>query len=76
MQLGLVIVFVPGATPNKPASGLIANKCVFPVFGSTLGLIQAISSPIVVTFQPSNPAGGINIAKFVFPHAEGKAAAT
>jgi len=50
MQFGFVIELVPGATPNKPASGLIAYKRIFPVFGSGLGLIQAISSPIVVTF--------------------------
>ena len=35
-----------------------------------------MSSPTVQTFQPSKPAGGINIAKFVLPHALGKAAAT
>ena len=35
-----------------------------------------MSSPTVQTFQPSNPAGGISIAKFVLPHAEGNAAAT
>jgi len=40
------------------------------------GLIQAMSSPIVVTRQPSTPAGGISIAKFVLPQALGKAAAT
>ena len=40
------------------------------------GLIHAMSSPMVVTCQPSTPAGGIIIAKFVLPHALGKAAAT
>ena len=40
------------------------------------GLIQAMSSPIVVTFQPSKAAGGISMAKLVLPQAEGKAAAT
>ncbi len=34
-----------------------------------------MSSPMVVTFQPSKPAGGISIAKLVLPQAEGKAAA-
>ena len=38
-------------------------------------LIQAMSSPIVVTFQPAKAAGGISIARLVLPHAEGKAAA-
>jgi hypothetical protein len=40
------------------------------------GLIQAMSSPTVVTFQPSSPFGGISIAKLVLPQADGKAAAT
>ena len=35
-----------------------------------------MSSPMVVTFQPSKPAGGISIAKLVLPQALGKAAAT
>jgi hypothetical protein len=43
---------------------------------SAPGLIQAMSSPMVVTFQPSKPAGGISIAKLVLPQALGKAAAT
>src|SRR6476646_2378887 len=47
MALGLVLTEVPGATPKKPASGLIA--CRRP---SALGLIQAMSSPTVQTFQP------------------------
>jgi hypothetical protein len=34
-------------------------------------LIQAMSSPIVVTFQPSMPAGGISIAKLVFRRRSG-----
>ena len=75
MQFGLVNRFVPGATPKYPDSGLIANKRVFPVTGSLRGLIQAISSPMVVTFQPSNPFGGIIIEKFVLPQADGNAAA-
>ena len=40
------------------------------------GLIQAMSSPTVQTFQPSKPAGGMSMAKLVLPQAEGKAAAT
>jgi hypothetical protein len=39
-------------------------------------LIQAMSSPMVVTFQPSKPLGGTSIEKLVLPQALGKAAAT
>ena len=35
-----------------------------------------MSSPMVVTFQPFKPSGGISIAKLVLPQALGKAAAT
>ena len=38
---------VPGATPKKPASGLIARRRPL-----ASGLIQAMSSPTVQTFQP------------------------
>src|SRR5204863_1566374 len=58
IAFGLVCTEVPGATPKKPASGLIA--CRRPLAS---GLIQAMSSPTVQTFQPSKPAGGISIAK-------------
>src|ERR1700736_889797 len=71
MALGLVLALVPGATPKKPASGLMARS--WPV---SSGLIHAMSSPTVQTFQPSNPGGGMSIAKLVLPQAEGKAAAT
>src|SRR3984957_9109982 len=71
MALGFVFALVPGATPKKPASGLIARSLPF-----ASGLIQAISSPTVQTFQPSKPSGGISMAKLVFPQAEGNAAAT
>src|SRR5262252_6388381 len=71
MALGLVLTEVPGATPKNPASGLIA--CRRPLAS---GLIQAMSSPTVQTFQPSKPFGGINIAKFVLPQALGNAAVT
>jgi hypothetical protein len=47
MALKLVFSLVPGATPKKPASGLIAYRRP-----SLPGLIQAMSSPTVVTFQP------------------------
>src|ERR1700693_4565048 len=71
MAFGLVFTDVPGATPKKPASGLMARRRPL-----ASGLIQAMSSPTVQTFQPSKPAGGISIAKLVFPQALGKAAAT
>src|SRR5205807_3574165 len=71
MAFGFVFTEVPGATPKNPASGLIA--CKRPCAS---GLIHAMSSPTVQTFQPSNPLGGISIAKFVLPHALGNAAVT
>src|SRR6187402_314951 len=71
MQFGLVSNEVPGATPKNPASGLIARRAPF-----ASGLIQAMSSPTVVTFQPLNAGGGISIAKLVLPQAEGNAAVT
>ena len=71
MALGLLFILVPGATPKYPASGLMAYN-----FPSLPGLIQAMSSPTVVTFQPSNSFGGMSMAKLVLPHALGNAAAT
>ena len=71
IAFGFVFQDVPGATPKKPASGLIARRR-----SSASGLIQAMSSPTVQTFQPSKPAGGISMAKFVLPQAEGNAAVT
>jgi hypothetical protein len=74
IALGLVWFDVPGATPKKPASGLIARRRPL-----ASGLIQAMSSPTVHTFQPlalEVTAGGISIAKLVLPQALGKAAAT
>src|SRR5271166_5495597 len=70
IAFGFDCVLVPGATPKKPASGLIARS-------SPPGpcLIQAMSSPTVVTFQPSSAAGGTSIARLVLPQALGKAAA-
>ena len=44
--------------------------------GSARGLTQGMSSPMVVTFQPSNAAGGTSIEKLVLPQALGNAAAT
>ena len=66
---GLVSWPVPGATPKMPASGLMA--CRRP---SSPNFIQAMSSPMVRTFQPGSV--GIIIAMFVLPQADGNAAAT
>ena len=71
IAFGFVFQDVPGATPKKPASGLIALRRP-----SASGLIHAMSSPTVQTFHPSKPAGGISMAKFVLPQAEGNAAVT
>src|SRR5207244_11594497 len=71
MALGLVLTEVPGATPKNPASGLMARSRPL-----ASGLIQAISSPTVQTFHPSNPSGGISIEKLVLPQALGNAAET
>ena len=69
MAFGLLLMLVPGATPKKPASGLIARH-----EPSGPRFIQQMSSPIVSTFQPGR-VGSI-IAKLVLPHCEGNAAAT
>src|SRR5688500_17247720 len=66
MALGLVAADVPGATPKTPASGLMARRWPF-----SSGLIHAMSSPTIETFQPSIASGGTSIARFVFTHAEG-----
>jgi len=66
IALGLVCMFVPGATPKKPASGLIARRRP-----SASGFIQQMSSPTVSTFQPGSD--GTSIARFVLPQALGKA---
>ena len=59
---------VPGATPKKPNSGLIA--CRRP---SGPNFIHAMSSPMVSTVQPGTV--GTSIARLVLPHADGNAAA-
>ena len=66
IAFGLVFSPVPGATPKKPASGLIAYRRP-----SSPNFIHAMSSPIVSTLQPSSV--GISIARLVLPHALGKA---
>ncbi len=66
---GFVSMFVPGATPKKPASGLIALSVPSgPIF------IQQMSSPMVSTFHPG--IVGMSMARFVLPHAEGNAPVT
>src|SRR4029079_18094130 len=54
---------VPGATPKKPASGLIAYRRP-----SGPNFIQQISSPTVSTLQPGTV--GISIARLVLPQAD------
>src|SRR5216110_2112854 len=71
IAFGFVLAEVPGATPKKPASGLMARKRPL-----ASGLIHAMSSPTVQTFHPSNPAGGMSMAKLVLPQALGNAAVT
>ena len=66
IAFGFVSSPVPGATPKKPYSGLIAYSRP-----SSPNFIQAMSSPIVSTVQPSSV--GISIARFVFPQALGNA---
>src|SRR5205823_9997710 len=69
MALGLVFMLVPGATPKKPASGLMAHsRPSAPIF------IQQMSSPTVSTFQPGSV--GTSMARLVLPHAEGNAPVT
>src|SRR5579859_3574249 len=54
IALGFVLFDVPGATPKKPASGLMARRCP-----PESGVIHAMSSPTVVIFQPLKGSGGI-----------------
>ena len=73
IAFGFVVTEVPGATPKKPASGLMARSRP-----SASGFSHAMSSPRVQTFQPcfASAMGGTIIAKLVFPHALGNAAVT
>src|SRR5918997_6357755 len=66
IAFGFVSSPVPGATPKKPASGLTAYRRP-----SSPNFIQAMSSPIVSTFQPGRL--GTSIARLVLPEALGKA---
>src|SRR5512147_752783 len=70
MAFWFVFDDVPGATPKKPASGLIAHRRP-----SGPGCNHAMSSPRVHTFQPFSAGGGTSIARLVLPHALGNAAA-
>jgi hypothetical protein len=67
----LVFGLVPGTTPKKPASGLIARRRP-----SLPTCSHAMSSPIVHTFQPGIVSGGISIPKLVLPQADGNAPRT
>ena len=68
IAIGFVLYEVPGATPKKPASGLMAySRPSGPIF------IQAMSSPMVSAFQPGMV--GWSMARFVLPQADGNAAA-
>ena len=71
IAFGFVSQDVPGATPKKPASGLIARS-----IPSSSGFNHAISSPTVETFQPFMESGATSIAIFVLPQALGNAPAT
>src|SRR3954454_5689739 len=68
MALALVFSPVPGATPKKPCSGLMAYSRP-----SSPNFIHAMSSPTVSHFQPGRV--GMSIAMLVLPQAEGNAAA-
>src|SRR5262249_56239029 len=70
MAFGFVLVEVPGATPKKPASGLMAHRRPS---GPTRN--QAMSSPTVHTFHPFCEAGGTSMARVGLPQALGDAAA-
>jgi hypothetical protein len=68
IALALVSQPVPGATPKKPASGLMAYRRP-----SAPGFIQQMSSPMVSAFQPGMV--GTSMARLVLPQALGNAAA-
>lgn len=62
------IWYIPGATPKKPFSGLMALSC--PLLSN---FIHAMSSPTHSTLYPGSD--GHIMARFVLPHALGNAAA-
>jgi hypothetical protein len=67
-SLDFPIQYIPGATPKKPFSGLMALSC--PLLSN---FIHAMSSPTHSTLYPGND--GHIMARFVLPHALGNAAA-
>ncbi len=69
MAFGFVTLDVPGATPKKPASGLMARRRP-----SGPNFIQQMSSPTVSTFQPGRV--GTSMARLVLPQADGNAPVT
>src|SRR6266567_3926301 len=69
IAFGFDFIPVPGATPKKPDSGLMAYN-----LPSEPNFIHAMSSPMVSTFQPGTVE--ISIARLVFPHADGNAPVT
>ena len=71
--LGLLFALVPGATPKNPFSGFTAQSLPSGPMRS-----HAISSPTVQHFQPFSryASGGMSIARFVLPQADGKAPQT
>ena len=72
MALGLELSDVPGATPKKPASGLIAWS--WPS-GARLDPGDVVAHGGDLPALPGT-LGGISMAKLVLPQALGKAAAT
>ena len=67
MATGLLSSLVPGATPKKPFSGLMALRS--PLLSN---LSHAMSSPTQVTSYPGRL--GHSMARLVLPQADGKAA--
>ena len=67
IAFGLVVHPVPGATPNRPFSGLSARSRP-----SRPNRSQAMSSPRVSTCHPGSV--GSSMARLVLPQADGNAA--
>ena len=68
--------------PGTPVAGVASflYSITEPVLGPIRRVLPSIGmfdlSPIVVIFHPAKRSGGMSMAKLVFPHALGKAAAT
>jgi len=69
----ILVRLLASAWSDAKKSGLGIDRAQAPITGA---LIHAMSSPIVVTFQPLSACGGMSIAKLVLPQADGNAAAT